>query len=142
MTNVEFHILESAEGDMAYQQLIGQHIQEHYRQSRKIYIQAKDQEQAEAIDEWLWSQELSDFIPHNLVGEGPNKPPPVQIGFTEPPENQHDVLINLCDQVQSFFSYFLTCIEIVPNNDQAKEEARLRYKYYRSHGYPLKHQKH
>lgn len=142
MTNVEFHILESQNDEKAYLQLIGQNIQALYRNSRKVYIHAKDEAQAKAIDEWLWTQELEDFIPHNLLGEGPNKAPPVQIGFTEPPENQHDCLINLSDEVQSFFSYFLSCLEIVPNEEIAKEKARDKYKYYRSHGYPLKHNKH
>lgn len=142
MTQVEFHIQEEASGDKAYLQLIGQQIQHWYRQSRKIYIHAQNEEQAKAIDEWLWNQELEDFIPHNLVGEGPNKAPPVQIGFQEPPSNQHDCLINLCTEVPKFFSYFLQCIELVPNKEEAKEKARERYKFYRRHGYPLKHHKH
>lgn len=145
MTQVEFYILESqpehGDNEKAYLDLIGRTVQQYYKQSRKIYIHAADQTQAEAIDEWLWSQELTDFIPHNLVGEGPNKPPPVQIGYQEPPRNQHDCLINLSTEVQTFVSYFLTCIEIVPNEEVAKEKARERYKHYRSHGYPLKHHK-
>lgn len=142
MTQVEFHILENIDGDQAYLQLIGQKVQELYRQSRKIYVHTNSEEQAKALDEWLWTQDLSDFIPHNLVGEGPNKAPPVQIGFQEPPQNQHDCLINLSTDVQKFFSYFLQCVEIVPNEEDAKEKARERYKYYRSHGYPLQHHKH
>ncbi|NVJ66777.1 MAG: DNA polymerase III subunit chi [Gammaproteobacteria bacterium] len=142
MTQVEFHILDDATGDQAYLQLIGQQIQNLYRQSRKIYVHANNEEQAKAIDEWLWTQDLEDFIPHNLVGEGPNKAPPVQIGFAEPPQNQHDCLINLSTEVQKFFSYFLSCLEIVPNQEEAKEKARERYKFYRSHGYPLQHHKH
>lgn len=142
MTQVEFHILDDATSDQAYLQLIGQQIQNLYRQSRKIYVHADSEEQAKAIDEWLWTQDLEDFIPHNLVGEGPNKAPPVQIGFGEPPQNQHDCLINLSGELQKFFSYFLACLEIVPNQEEAKEKARERYKFYRSHGYPLKHHKH
>lgn len=142
MTQVEFHILENASEDKAYLQLIGRKVQELYRQSRKIYVHAESENQAKELDEWLWTQDLEDFIPHNLVGEGPNKAPPVQIGFQEPPQNQHDCLINLSTEVQKFFSYFLQCVEIVPNQEEAKEKARERYKYYRSHGYPLKHHKH
>ncbi len=142
MTSIEFHILESQADEKAYLQLIGQQVQNLYRQSKKIYVHAESKEQAEAIDEWLWTQELDDFIPHNLVGEGPNKAPPVQIGYQEPPDNQHDCLINLSAEVQSFFSYFLHCFELVPNQEEAKIKARERYKFYRSHGYPLQHYKH
>ena len=90
-------------------------------------------------------QELNEFVPHNIVGEGPNKPPPVQIGFAtsdqKPPENQHDCLINLSGEIQPFFSYFLKCFEIVPNEEADKESARERYKFYRGRGYPLDHKK-
>ena len=142
MTQVEFHILESQPGEDAYLRLIGQCVKSLYKQGRKVYIHAHDQEQAHAVDEYLWALDLNEFIPHNLVGEGPAKAPPVQIGFTQPPEEQHDCLINLSRDVQPFFSYFLKCYEIVPNQEEHKESARERYKLYRGHGYPLQHKKH
>ncbi|NVK22934.1 MAG: DNA polymerase III subunit chi [Kangiellaceae bacterium] len=142
MTQVEFHILETQSGEEAHLRLVAQCIQALYRQGRKVYVHAKDQQQAHAVDEWLWTQDLQDFIPHNLVGEGPNKAPPVQIGTQQPPENQHDCLINLSNEVQPFFSYFLKCYEIVANEEADKESARERYKFYRGRNYPLKHKKH
>jgi len=145
MTQVGFHLLESQSGEEAYLRLIGKCVQSLYKQGRKIYIHAKDEAQAHAIDEWLWTQELNEFVPHNLIGEGPNRPPPVQIGFVnpdqKPPENQHDCLVNLSGEVQPFFSYFLKCFEIVPNVEEEKETARERYKFYRGRGYPLDHKK-
>ena len=141
MTQVEFHILESKQGEEQYLRLVGLLVQKLYKQGRKVYVHAKDQAQAHAIDEWLWTQDLEDFIPHNLVGEGPNKPPPVQVGYQHPPENQHDTLVNLSNHLQDFFSYFLQCLEVIPNNELEKEAARERYKLYRSRGYPMKHKK-
>lgn len=141
MTQVEFHIIESQTGEDAFLRLIGLCVQSIYRKNRKVYVHCKDKAQAEAVDEWLWTQDLADFIPHNLVGEGPAKAPPVQIGYEKPPQEQHDCLINLSNEVQPFFSYFLKCYEIVPNIEQDKESARERYKFYRGNGYPLKHVK-
>lgn len=71
MTQVGFHLLESQSGVEAYLRLIGKCVQSLYKQGRKVYIHAKDEEQAHAVDEWLWTQELNEFVPHNIVGEAP-----------------------------------------------------------------------
>jgi DNA polymerase-3 subunit chi len=47
------------------------------------------------------------------------------------------VLINLAAKVPSFFSRFERVAEIVTTDDQAKEQARDRYKFYQQRGYEL-----
>ena len=32
------------------------------------------------------------FIPHNLQGEGPEPPPPIQIGYQEEPRGFNDII--------------------------------------------------
>jgi DNA polymerase-3 subunit chi len=51
--------------------------------------------------------------------------------------DEHDVLINLADQLPSFFSRFERLIECVDHDPEVKQASRSRFKYYRDHGYPL-----
>ena len=71
MTQVGFHLLESQSGAEAYLRLIGKCVQSLYKQGRKVYIHAKDQDQAHAVDEWLWTQELDEGTRAKCGPSGP-----------------------------------------------------------------------
>ena len=51
----------------------------------------------------------------------------------------HDVLINLSDEMPTFFATFNRLIEIVPNEDTPKQAARDRWGFYKARGYVLTH---
>ena len=51
----------------------------------------------------------------------------------------HQVLINLTDTQPTFFAQFERLIEIVPNEDEPKQQARDRWQSYKHTGYVLKH---
>ncbi|GAA5216871.1 DNA polymerase III subunit chi [Corallincola platygyrae] len=104
-----------------------------YLDKERVYMLAADQAQAEAVDELLFSFEPDSFVPHNLVGEGPNGGAPVEIG-THAPKGQRSVLINLCPQVPSFAVKSRLIIDFVPADDADKQLARERYKQYRASG--------
>ncbi len=138
MTHVEFFPAASA-GNDALMELACELAARAYRDGRKVYIQAADKEAAEAIDERLWTRDLDQFLPHNLVGEGPKRPPPVQIGFDKPPGHHHDLFINLQTGVPEHFSHFRSLYELVPDDEAGKENARERFRFYKQRGYPLKY---
>jgi DNA polymerase-3 subunit chi len=49
----------------------------------------------------------------------------------------HDVLVNLDQTVPAFFGQFERVAEIVSGDDNVRNQARERYKYYRDRGYSL-----
>lgn len=51
-------------------------LEKAYQQQHKVYVQTPSQQEAEALDELLWTFKDECFIPHNLQGEGPKLPPP------------------------------------------------------------------
>lgn len=53
----------------------------YYSQNARVYVLAQDKEQALLIDEALWQYDVSEFTPHNLVGEGPKSGSPIEIGW-------------------------------------------------------------
>ncbi|WP_026957858.1 DNA polymerase III subunit chi [Aliagarivorans taiwanensis] len=111
-------------------------IASHYQQGARIYVLAPDQAAAERIDEQLWQFEASQFVPHNLSGEGPRGGAPVEIGW-QAPTQRRQILVNLCPEAPEFARQYQLTIDFVPADDDGKAAARERYRVYRQHGLNL-----
>ena len=107
-----------------------------YRQQKRVFVFADSEQQGLLIDEQLWSFAADSFVPHNLAGEGPRQGAPVEISW-QPPANHRQVMINFATLVPGFFNQFNQIIDFVPNEPEAKQAARERYKYYRQCGCQL-----
>ncbi len=111
-----------------------------YRKGQRVYVYCASQADAEALDEQLWQFEPDSFIPHNLVGEGPQGGAPVEIAWASPnaplPVNRA-LLINLAPEVPNFAVQFAHIIDFVPADEQAKAQARRRFAHYRQLGVTL-----
>ncbi|PWK53453.1 DNA polymerase III subunit chi [Pleionea mediterranea] len=138
MTNVEFFILDDEAPKAAFRLSINM-IQKAYQSKRRVFIHTGSKRDAEYMDELLWTQEPSSFLPHLLSGEAEGIYPPIQIGYGQEPNIRPDVLVNLADDVPSFHGQFEKVIEFAHGDEQSKEKARERFKFYRERGYPLKH---
>lgn len=55
------------------------------------------------------------------------------------PESDGEVLVNLSAEVPYFFSRFEITCEVVHDDQQAREIARERYRYYQERGYLITH---
>ena len=129
MTKIDFYIL-SDTNKQAENLFACKLIEKIYSIGHQIFIYCEHQAQAFAIDEQLWSFEPSSFIPHNLQGEGPQKPPAVQIGFTAPDAYYHDILINLSQHVPAFYHQFKRICEIIPHQEEIKQAKRQNFRFY------------
>tara|TARA_B100000745_G_scaffold170058_2_gene111358 strand:- start:411 stop:866 length:456 start_codon:yes stop_codon:yes gene_type:complete len=94
-------------------------------------------EQAKSMDERLWTFDLEAFIPHNLIDEPIQPPPPVQIAWSTPARRFH-TLIHMTEQtaLPEQVQRYQRVIDLVPADDQLKEIARQRFKGYRQQGIP------
>ena len=63
----------------------------------------------------------------------------VTIGCNQPPVSSSGVLINLAEQVPTFFSRFDRTLEIVKSTEPCRRMSRERYRFYQQRGYILKH---
>ena len=102
-----------------------------FMQKYKVYLHVSSQEQADLLNDLLWTFKDISFLPHNIVGAGDAS---IQIGFSEPPADDTDVLINLTETVPEFFAKFVRVIEIVGQNPTMQEKARANYRYYKDQG--------
>lgn len=128
---VDFYLL--ANSDKQARWLIACRLLEKaYLRGHRAFVYCDNQQDAETLDELLWTFKDNSFIPHNLQGEGPEPPPPVQIGYGDEPRGFNDILFNLATQIPIFYPRFRRVIEIVPNDDSAKELSRSHYREYRA----------
>ena len=107
-------------------------LEKAYQRGHHIFVYCENQKDAEHLDELLWTFKEDSFIPHHLQGEGPIPAPPVQIGYGSEPRGFDDILLNLSSTIPPYYSRFNLIMEVVAENDIAKEISRNHYREYRS----------
>lgn len=128
---VDFYLLNSSE-QQAKMLLACRLLEKAWRHGHRVYVYCNNQQDAHALDELLWTFKDDSFIPHNLQGEGPEPPPAVQIGYNQEPRGFNDILLNLAEEIPTFYSRFKRVIELVSNDELAKERSREHFRHYRS----------
>jgi DNA polymerase-3 subunit chi len=94
------------------------------------------------LDTLLWTFEATAFVPHLRLAHGEAVAPhlagtPIWLvdGVEQAPHRE--VLLNLGDELVPGFESFERVIEIVPEDEVAKQAARRRWKHYADRGYAL-----
>ena len=128
---VDFYLLSNNEPD-AVGLVACRLLEKAYQRGHRVFVFCDSKENAERLDELLWTYKEDSFIPHNLQGEGPEPPPPVQIGYGAEPRGFNDILLNMSPTIPDYFARFQRVMEIVAADDTAKEISRNHYREYRS----------
>lgn len=141
MTRVDFYVLEDA-ADRARERFACRLVEKAWRLQHKIYLHAASAQEAQRVDELLWTFRDGSFVPHALesveLDDALAKATPVRIGAGKEPGFDADLLINLDRAVPLFFSRFERVAEIVAGEDD-KAAARERFRFYRDRGYTLEY---
>ena len=136
MTRVDFYISDDARSQ-ARELLACRVTDKAWQQQSPVYIHTGSAEQSELVDQLLWTFRDQSFIPHRRISAPQAQRCSILVGHDEPPEQQNSLLINLSDDVPMFFSRFERVIEIVHEQDEAKQRGRERYRFYKDRGYAL-----
>ncbi len=91
----------------------------------------------EKLDKLLWSYPPIGFIPHCRVEDKLSVVTPVIIDHDATRFMHDDILINLCSDQPAFFGRFQRLIEIVSLDNEDRQFARSRFRFYRDRGYEL-----
>lgn len=141
MKHVQFYLLNPTNNDSS---LSAEEIQacelsaSAWKLGKRVLIACETEQQALRIDEALWTRDHDSFTPHNLSGEITTYPTPIEITWGDRRNAQHrDLLISLQTKIPKFVNSFQHIIEFVPTEDEAKAQARERYKQYRQMGWQL-----
>ncbi len=100
-----------------------------------LLILARDIEQAEAIDDALWSFDPDAYVPHQIVGGEDDDETPVLIAVPDSDSPGRTLIINLRDGAVA-----LPCervLEVVPADATAREPQRERWREYKARGFEL-----
>lgn len=105
--------------------------QKAFENKHQAYIHTDSDADAEHINKLLWTFQQNSFIPHALIGEHQDNPPPIEIGTGEKPKHHNDILINLSNNIPDFAKQFERIIEVVANNNKQQENAEQRKQHYK-----------
>ena len=107
------------------------------QQKLRVLIYASDEAEAQRIDKLLWTWQATAFLPHCMTRSPLAAQTPVLITH-DPEDTPHDeVLLNLHPQWPPAFSRFQRLVEIVGRDDEDREAARARFRFYRDRGYEI-----
>lgn len=131
LIRVDFYLLNNDQPEAAW--LVACRLLEKaYQRGHRVFVYCDNQKDAERLDELLWTYKDDSFIPHNLQGEGPEPPPPIQIGYGLEPRGFNDILLNMAATIPPFFTRFKRVMEVVSGSDSTKEISRAHYREYRA----------
>ena len=99
-------------------------------------VLARDDEQAQRLDELLWEFDADAYIPHQLAGDEEDELTPVLIATPDADTPMRALVINLRDEPVA--GDFERVLEVVPADDSARGPLRERWKQYQSRGLELK----
>ena len=138
MTRVDFYLLSGAAGSAVA--AVCRLCEKAVGAGNRLYLRTADAGLADELDGALWSFKQGGFIAHERHGGAPieEPQPPVLIGDAEPPASHHGVLINLGDDVPTWFSSFERVLEVVSEDATQRARSRERFRFYRERGYELK----
>lgn len=118
--------------------LVAELARKAYDSGQWTLVLARDQAQAEAIDDQLWDMGDDVFIPHQIAGDEEDDECPVLIATPEFDLPLRALVINLRDAAVP--DGFERVLEVVPADPAAREPLRERWKQYRARGIePAKH---
>jgi len=106
-------------------------------QDRKVLIYAPDGDVAKALDRMMWTTPAIAFVPHVMADHRLAPETPVVIARDADAPAHDDVLVNLDREQPASFARFERVVEIVGHDEDDKQAARDRYRFYRDRGYEI-----
>ncbi|MBK7898841.1 MAG: DNA polymerase III subunit chi [Azonexus sp.] len=108
-------------------------------QRKPVLVFAPQPGQADEVDRLLWSQTALSFIPHCRADSPLAAETPILIttALDAPPQDER--LLNLGPEVPPNFSRFASLIEVVGQEDEDRNAARERVRFYKERGYAIQY---
>lgn len=111
-----------------------------WAQKKAITIYAPERGMAQHLDQMLWTQNSTGFIPHCFGNSPLVAETPILIARNEEElgrSTQDQRLLNLSDELPPGFARFESLVEVVSQEDDIRNSGRERVKFYRERGYEV-----
>lgn len=99
------------------------------RQDQRIWMLCEDAELRQQLDERLWTFDAVSFMPHGI-----DQPQANICISAQKPEQADWIIFNFNSEALEPEPKFSHIIEIIENNEAAKQIGRHKFKQYRSYG--------
>ena len=135
--NIDFYI-SSAPSIQASYAIVARLVAKAFQQQHRVYIHFDEPRQVEQVDGLLWSYNDISFLPHDIYQDTQASTSPIQLGCgAQAPQHHDDILINLARDIPQWHQQFQRILEVVYNDEQAKNTLRQHYSYYKNNGYSV-----
>jgi len=137
MARVDFYLLQQA-GAQSRHSFACRLAEKAYRLENTVHIHTVSQEDADRVNDLLWTFRDGSFVPHDLLEDtGSGLQSPVTISCSVDNIEPRDLLINLCDEIPPFAETFPRVAELVSSDEPCKQSSRKRFSTYRDQGHTL-----
>jgi DNA polymerase III subunit chi len=136
MTRIDFYVLQAG-AQLDRERLVCRLANKAFEQGQPLYIHTAASEEAERLDDLLWTFRDISFLPHQLLREGYTPDIPIFIGCGDAPPGAMKLMINLAHPAPSSIDGFERVIEIVGQEPDLRQQARERYRHYQNRGYSI-----
>jgi len=133
---IDFYVLENSNSSSC-EQFACKLVEKIFHLNHRIYIHTDSLQQANNLDNLLWTHNQGSFLPHDIVTGSNNCNSPIAVGFDDKLYGNYEVLINLSKGVPIFYSQFNRIAEFVCADNSSKSLARNRFRQYQQSGYEI-----
>ncbi len=106
-------------------------------QGKRLLIYAPHADTAQRIDRLLWTWPATGFVPHCGAQDPLAAQTPVLIAAEPDTTAECDILLNLGRDTPPMFERHERVLEVVAHDDDERQAARARYRFYRERGYRI-----
>lgn len=135
MARVDFYLIAKPRFREDPLRLVAELAKRAFASEQSSLILARSAEQAETLDELLWSLDDDAFLPHQIAGDDDDAITPILIvppGLTTP---DRPLVINLRETCAP--GLFERVLEVVPAEESERAGSRERWRSYRQAGFEL-----
>lgn len=103
----------------------------------RVMILTPEAQVTDRLSRLLWTTPAIGFNPHCRAADQLASITPIIVDHATEPVVHEEVLINLRNDMPSYFSRFQRLVEIVSRDADDRASARERYRFYRDRGYEI-----
>lgn len=104
-------------------------------QGKRLLVYAPQGDTAQQIDRLLWTWPATGFVPHCHAYEALAAETPVLISAQAEAPAGFEILLNLGQATPPAFERFERLLEVVARDEDDRQTARERFRFYRERGY-------
>src|SRR5690554_3798547 len=137
MTPADFYVL-AGQDTQDQMQFACRLLEKAMANNNNVLLYTDNEQQAQALDDLIWTVRPEASIPHNLLGSNEAQIDcTISIGWPDDTGQHHDIISSLGKAIPSFYSRFQRYIGIVVQHDQVSAHTRQHFRFLSDRSYRI-----